>query len=211
MRRRGGSGAGRLWLGVLVAVAAVAGIGYLLLGELREGATPDRAPAVRAAEREASPRAPVERGAPGARREADRNAGRSNERAAGRSDTIITCTAADGQVFYTNATRCEDADLDNRVNVISTPSLPASKPEGCLGAQPGGPRVQLFLPICQEPFNAALELEPFLLESPDPRSSRAAQRYCAFITEGVQAGCMATSDQFCFLYLCQALRDQDTP
>lgn len=212
MRRRGG-GSGRLWLGVLVAVAAVAGIGYLLLGELQEGAAPERVPgsAVRSADREASPRDPVERSGRETGRGSDRGAGRNAERGAGRSDTILTCTAADGQVFYTNATRCEDADLDNRVNVVSTPTLPASRPERCLGAQPGGPQVQLFLPVCQEPFNQALELEPFLLESPDPQSSRAARRYCAFITEGVQAGCMATSDQFCFLYLCQALSERDAP
>jgi hypothetical protein len=194
MRRRGGSGGGQLWLGVLVAVLAVAGIGYLLLGELQEsgqGVTPA-----------ATPTPPPTAGAKPARTE-------DGTRTKGRSDTILTCTADDGQVYYTNATRCEDADLGNRVNVIETPSLPASKPEGCLGAQPGGPRTQLFLPICQEPFNQALELEPFLLESDDPQSSRAARRYCAFITEGVQAGCMATSDQFCFLHLCQALREQE--
>ena len=33
-----------------------------------------------------------------------------------RTDTPIKCTQADGSVFWTNATRCEDADLDNRLS-----------------------------------------------------------------------------------------------
>ncbi len=139
--------------------------------------------------------------------EADQGA----QRDPGRSDTILTCTSVDGQVFYTNATRCEDADLDNRVNVMATPRLPASKPDRCLGAQRDGAPVQTFLPVCQEPFNEALKLERFLLELENPASSPVARRYCAHITAGVQAGCMATSDQFCFLHVCQALREGGGP
>jgi hypothetical protein len=183
----------------LLAIVAVAGIGYLLLEQLRDtppgrDAESQAAPAARESGVTASA-APTEQTAP----------------AAGRTATILTCTAANGQVFYTNATRCEDADLDNRINVVETPELPASRPEGCLGAQAGGAELQRFLPVCREPFEAALDLEPFLLELEDPDGSRTLRRYCAFITEGVQAGCMATSDQFCFLPRCQALRDSLQP
>ena len=65
--------------------------------------------------------------------------------------------------------------------------------------------------MCREPFQAALELEPFLLELDEVSGSRTLRRYCAFITEGVQAGCMATSDQFCFLPRCQELRESLQP
>lgn len=190
-RRRG---QGKLFIGIAIAVIAVGAIGYLLYGELQgERAAPgsDASSATRA------PAAP-----------STISDTATTTPAPTRSDTILTCEAVDGSIFYTNATRCEDADLDNRVNVL--PALEASPvaPGDCLGAQPGGPRVQSFLAVCMEPFNEALELEPLLLESPDPARSRAARRYCDLITQGVQAGCMATSDQFCFLPVCQALREQ---
>jgi hypothetical protein len=189
----------QLLFGVLLAIVAVAGIGYFLLEQLRN-----------------SPSGQVteSRGAPTARQDGVTAPAAPTEQAApvsGRTSTILTCTAANGQVFYTNATRCEDADLENRINVVETPELPASRPGGCLGAQAGGAELQRFLPVCREPFQAALELEPFLLELDDIGGSRALRRYCAFITEGVQAGCMATSDQFCFLPRCQELRESLQP
>ena len=45
-----------------------------------------------------------------------------------RTDTPIKCTQADGSVFWTNATRCEDADLDNRLS-FAEPLTPAPAPE----------------------------------------------------------------------------------
>ena len=184
-----------LLFGVLVAIVAVAGIGYFLLEELR-GPSSAKAPAQDVAESRPPAAAPAPQPA---------------EPAAGRTSTILTCTAADGQVFYTNATRCEEADLENRINVVETPDLPASRPEGCLGAQAGGVQLQRFLPVCREPFESALELEPLLLRLDEVSGSRTLRRYCAFITEGVQAGCMATSDQFCFLPRCQELRETVQP
>lgn len=216
-RRRRGEG--RLWLGVVIAVLAVGAIGYWLYGQLQP-------PATSAVSSSAADIAPAVGRSESAQAGRGQNAGspageRSDENARGdavesdlqsdRSDTILTCTAMDGEVFYTNATRCEDADLDNRLNVVASPSLPASRPDRCLGAQPGGAPVQGFLAVCQEPFNEALALEPFLLKLDDPAGSRAARRYCDYITAGVQAGCMATSDQFCFLHLCQALRESGGP
>ena len=73
------------------------------------------------------------------------------------------------------------------------------------------PQIHQFLAVCREPFIEALKLEPLLLEATDPAGSVTARRYCAFITEGVQAGCMATSDQFCFLPRCQELRESLQP
>jgi hypothetical protein len=207
---------GGLWLGIVLAIITVGGVGYWLYGQLfpAPGETTGNAPA-----------APVSQGADNraSQSAATAAAGRTGDEAPvaqqavpdpNRSDTILTCTASDGQVFYTNATRCTEADLDNRLNVVprtaDAPALPASRRE-CLGAQPGGPRVQAFLAVCMEPFNEALKLEPFLLEAEDPATSRAGRRYCDFITQGVQAGCMATSAQFCFLDICQTMRETSDP
>lgn len=195
-------------LGVLVALAALGGIGYLLYEELRrEPPGAGIAGALSGGESRAGAAEPPQSAAATAAPKPP--AAASPEPA--RSETILTCTAADGQVFYTNATRCDEADLDNRVNVLTPPPLPASRPTHCLGAQSAGPEVHGFLAVCREPFMEALKLEPLLLDMPDPAGSVTARRYCAFITEGVQAGCMATSDQFCFLHVCQVLRESASP
>lgn len=193
-------GLGKLWLGILLALVAVAAVGYFVYHNVvMNDPMPRQVVAGDDLWAPEMPVAPVTKEAPQA------------SRAPNRSDTILTCSAADGSVFYTNATRCEEADLANRVNVVPADEPVAQSRGECLGAQPGGPRVQGFLAVCMEPFNKALELEPFLLESDDPVNSRAGARCCALITEGVQAGCMATSDQFCFLDICQAQRAGRTP
>ena len=184
---RRGHGAG-IWLGALLALLAVLCVGALLWQDLTgETLWPQTAPVDQVvSERPAAPAEPY-----------------------GSSARILSCEADDGTPFYTNAASCEAADLDQRVTVVPAQTSPDRKPDAsrCLGAQPGGVRAQGFLGACFEPFNAALELEPALLKSADPASTATAQRYCDLITRGVQAGCMATSAQFCFLSLCQQLRE----
>ncbi len=188
---------GKLFIGVVLAVIAVAGVGHLLYRDLAgepggAGSTPPSGDSAAAAA-PASPQRP---------------ATSEPARAEGRTDTILSCTGPDGTPFFTNAARCEDADLDNRVNVVPAQAAGRPDPATCLGAQSGG-RVHAFLSSCQEPFNQALALEPRLLEAEDPTASRSLRRYCDLVTEGVQSGCMATSAQFCFLPLCRGLRDGD--
>lgn len=191
-------GLGKLWLGILVALVAIALVAYLVYDNLLADPTgSDAKPSG-----QATSMAPEVSDAPTAPEVAVNP---------DRSETILTCSAENGTVFYTNATRCDLADLENRVNVMPAVETAQHSDRECLGAQPGGSRVHAFLAVCMEPFNKALELEPFLLESEDPVNSRAAKRYCAFITEGVQAGCMATSNQFCFLDICQAQREASNP
>lgn len=197
-RRARRAGLGKLWLGILLALIGVAAVAYFVYQNLlMEGSAPHQAPPAMMTpapeNTSTTPATPV------------------TARDPNRSETILTCSAVDGTVFYTNANRCEDADLETRVTEVPALQplpLPQSRPE-CLGAQPGEPVAHGFLAVCKEPFTKALELEPFLLESDDPVSSRAGKRYCAFITEGVQAGCMATSAQFCFLDICQAQREAE--
>jgi hypothetical protein len=38
----------------------------------------------------------------------------------GRSDVPIKCVKPDGSVFWTNAIRCQDADLDNRLSIVDS-------------------------------------------------------------------------------------------
>lgn len=199
-RRARRRGMGKLWIGMLVALISVAAVAYFVYDSLQPG---DSMPHKQAVDK------PVPEPAANAAKNSSETA--RKPRASNRSDQILTCTAIDGTVFYTNANRCEEADLESRISEVpAMEKLPQSRPE-CLGAQAGGSRVHGFLAVCMEPFNKALELERFLLESDDPVNSRAGERYCAFITEGVQAGCMATSDQFCFLDICQAQREGQSP
>ena len=65
-----------------------------------------------------------------------------------------------------------------------------------------------FLPACQQQFREALEVERFLARAPDPLQSRRAQEYCDLIAQGVSNGCMATSETFCYLHVCQQLVEQ---
>lgn len=182
----------RRHLSVLVAVvlasALVVAIGYVLYRDLKAGSPgPGAAPS----------RTPAERpGAP------------DTIRAPSRTDTILRCTAPDGSTFYTNATSCDAADLDNRVNVVPAPETGAdgSRPGRCLSDQPES--TYRFLPECREVFTEALKVERFLSRAPDPAKSRRAREYCDLIAQGVSSGCMATSELFCYLHVCQQLSEQ---
>ncbi len=177
-----------VWLGALLAVLAVLFVSALLWQDL-------------------TGKSPWLRAAPADRALAERPAMTAQPRGSGAR--ILSCEADDGSPFYTNAASCEAADLNQRVTVVPASVSSDSKPDAsrCLGAQPGGARAQGFLGACFEPFNAALELEPALLQSAAPASTATARRYCDLITSGVQAGCLATSAQFCFLPMCQQLRE----
>ena len=183
-----------LGLATILAVAATAGIGYVLLKDLR--GEPALATTSQSSE---APDAP--------------DAGLTQVKAAGaretgRTDTILSCEAVDGTVFYTNASRCDDADLENRINII--PAAPPASPvtRTCLGTQEEQ-RVHHFLASCQEPFMQAIGLERRIGQSDDPANSPRTREYCALITQGVQNGCIATSDVFCYLDLCQKFHAQD--
>lgn len=129
------------------------------------------------------------------------------------SDVILTCTAEDGSTFYTNAPDCASAELNNQLSVVDawTPSRPAARPPDCLSDQyrDVDEAATLFLPRCREPFIEALRLEKRLASAADPVDSPRAPEYCAAITRGVASGCPATSQQFCYLAVCQALIERE--
>lgn len=121
-------------------------------------------------------------------------------------ERILECRAKDGSTFYTNAARCEDADLDNRLTEV--PAIePAADP--AIGRNCLDPEVyQQFLPACAEPFRAALELESRLAETANPLDSPYAMEYCDLIAQGAHAGCPASSATFCYLRVCQQLAER---
>jgi hypothetical protein len=155
-------------------------------------------------------------GMPGAPSGTDVRSPRPEARAPNRTDRILTCKAPDGSTFYTNARSCDEADLDNRVNV-----MPAEQPgdealsadarrqaaldeaRACLARRLRGEREVRLLPVCNEPFRQALDLERFLARADDPVDSSRAGEYCDLIAQGVHAGCPATSEIFCYLRICQ--------
>ena len=126
----------------------------------------------------------------------------------GRTDQILTCKADDGSTFYTNATSCDAADLENRVNVVSSRPADTGMGQNCLGTQEEK-AVSMFHSDCQVEFNKALELERYLAAADDPASSRRAQEYCDLIAQGVANGCMATSQTFCYLQICQQRQESN--
>lgn len=121
--------------------------------------------------------------------------------AAARSDRIIECTAADGSTFHTNALRCEDADLDNRVTEIPARPAMVNPDAGRNCLDPATPHQ--FRPACAEPFRAAMNLEADLAAAPNALDAPELDEYCDLIAQGVHAGCPANSAVFCYLSLCQ--------
>jgi len=86
----------------------------------------------------------------------------------------------------------------------------ASIGQNCVDASREGRAAHRFLAACQEPFTQALELERYLALAEDPAESVRAQEYCDLIVQGVNAGCMATNAQFCFLRICQQRLERST-
>ncbi|KAA9131468.1 hypothetical protein F3N42_09115 [Marinihelvus fidelis] len=172
---------------VVVVGLAVAGVWRVLSLPAPEGSGPNPP---------GMPSNPVDRRSPAADAGAD---------ASGYSDRILQCTAADGSTFYTNASDCDAADTSNRVTVVPAheSGADASVGQNCVDSSREGRASHRFLGACQEPFSEALELERYLALAEDPAASPRAESYCALIAQGVNAGCLATNAQFCFLRICQ--------
>lgn len=173
-----------LWMATLIACAVLAAVTWWLVQDFRKASTGEVRPA--------SPAMPTAAG----------EGNVSDTQAQQRRDQILTCRTNTGEVFYTNAISCEQADLENRVNVV--PATGSSQPlaSDCLGIASAG-TTHHFLAACQEPFSEALRLEAHIIKASKPANSSRLPEYCDLIAEGVTAGCLATSQTFCFLPLCQ--------
>lgn len=130
------------------------------------------------------------------------------------NDRILRCTAPDGSTFYTNAARCEDVDLDDRLTVIDAwpPDTTGGEPaKRCLSDGDIDASLLRFLPRCHQIYTEALKVEKFLSQATDPAASPRAAEYCDWISRGVQTGCMANSQLFCHLEVCQRLIERSQP
>jgi len=125
--------------------------------------------------------------------------------AAGRTATPIKCSKADGTVFWTNAIRCEDADLDNRLSFSSPvkpiPRVIASKPiKGGTATSSSRARVASVgnvEPIprqmnyaCKFPIGMAQKIEVKSLRlKDDPAKSVWKDPYCRWVREAERKRC----------------------
>jgi len=135
-----------------------------------------------------------------------------------RTATPIKCTQPDGSVFYTNASRCEDADLNNRLS-IAEPLVQGSKPKTERSAfdvtqkawehtsQANSPTLKQIpwkmKNECSFPIGKAQEIEHNSLRLKDnPIESVWRDSYCRWVCEARVANCEDMKDYLGMLRLC---------
>jgi len=128
-----------------------------------------------------------------------------SQSAAGRTATPIKCSKADGSVFWTNAIRCEDADLNNKLSFSSPvkpiPRVITSKPDK-KGPATSSSRTRVanarqVEPIpremnfsCKFPIGMAQKIEAKSLRlKDDPEESVWRDPYCRWVREAERENC----------------------
>lgn len=142
-----------------------------------------------------------------------------------RTATPIKCTLPDGSVFYTNASRCEDADLDNRLSIAE----PMSSARTDKGREDKDSESQSTFELtqkaweqtsqtngntlkqipwqmkneCSFPIGKAQEIEQNSLRlKDDPAESVWRDSYCRWVCEARVAHCEDMQDYLGMLRLC---------
>ena len=114
--------------------------------------------------------------------------------AIGRTDTPIECKKSDGTVFYTNATRCEDADLNNRISIADpvkpVPRVRVTSKQKSSSQKSGSNRQSLksiprsMTNACSFPIGMARRIEKKSLRLKDPpEESLWKGSYCRWVCE----------------------------
>ena len=138
------------------------------------------------------------------------------------TDTPIECPSPNGGTFWTNAARCEDADLDNRISRADPVKIyrqPAKASRSMAAARsrtastatkpglrgPGKSPPSGLPPECRFPVGRALEIERPLSVADDPKESGWLQSYCRFRREAIEDGCSVADSYYYYSYyeLCQ--------
>ncbi|MEE4218480.1 MAG: hypothetical protein V2I48_12775 [Xanthomonadales bacterium] len=139
--------------------------------------------------------------------------------AASRSDKIIKCVDAEIGEFYTNATSCEKADLENRMSHAQPtyesrgPTNPTiarqadSSTRGQSREKPDIRRVAKSVPSglsvsCKFSAGRALEIERNLSIVADPADSIWKENYCKWIREARKEKCELESGFFYYESIC---------
>jgi hypothetical protein len=130
-----------------------------------------------------------------------------------RTSTPIKCTKPDGSVFWTNAARCEDADLNNRlsfadpvkpvprVKLNSTKTSKSRTPESNSKRLKSIPRN--MKQECKFPVGKAQEIEKDSLRLKDnPAESIWKDSYCRWVCEARMDGCENIEEYLGLTYLC---------
>jgi hypothetical protein len=138
-----------------------------------------------------------------------------------RTGTPIWCYDEEVGEFWTNARRCEDADLGNRLSHAQTfrpvagqsPAPSRKTPRKLAQAQSQKQKqpnlrgvaraVPDGLPVsCKFPIGRALEVERALSASKDPAKSPWRENYCKWINEAESEGCRMKPGFYYYGHLC---------
>lgn len=142
----------------------------------------------------------------------------NNRTISGRTSVPIKCTKPDGTIFWTNATRCEDADLNNRlsfsdpvkpvprVNIVSKRKNSSKKHS----SQVSGSNKKSIKPIprkmtvaCSFPIGMAQKIETRSLRlKRDPAESIWKDSYCKWVCEAWVENCGNLDDYLWHVRIC---------
>jgi hypothetical protein len=131
-----------------------------------------------------------------------------------RKSTVIKCTKPDGSVFYTNARRCQDADLNNTLSyyesVKPAPRVTKRNPSNSRSSHASSqdkktlksiPREMTF--ACSFPIGKARKIETRSLSlKADPAESIWKDSYCRWICEARVENCGDLNDYLKLVRLC---------
>ena len=135
-----------------------------------------------------------------------------------RTATPIKCTQADGSVFWTNASRCEDADLNNRLS-FAEPVKPAPRvksksstfdltQKAWTHTSQANSRVLKSIPrsmtnACSFPIGMAQRIETRSLSLKDPpKESLWKDSYCRWVCEARVENCGNLEDYLRYPDMC---------
>ena len=114
-----------------------------------------------------------------------------------RTATPIKCVKSNGTVFYTNASRCEDADLNNRISIADPVKRIPSSGKQKSSSRKSGSSGQSLKPIprsmtnaCSFPIGMARRIEKKSLRLKDPpEESLWKGSYCRWVCEARVENC----------------------
>lgn len=137
----------------------------------------------------------------------------SNQPAKSRTAKVIQCTQSDGSVFYTNAGRCEDADLDNTLSIYdhvapaprakTTSKTKSSSQKSDSNKQSLKPIPRSMTNACSFPIGMARRIETKSLSLIDPpEESLWKSDYCRWICEARVENCGDLKDYLRYPNIC---------
>jgi len=138
----------------------------------------------------------------------------ANQPAKQRTTKIIQCIQLDGSVFWTNASRCEDADLNNSLSyyehVTPAPQAKADNNRKTSSKQTSQQAKNSLKPIprnmpvsCSFPIGMARRIEKKSLSlKPDPTESAWRDSYCRWVCEARSEGCESVDSYLDLAQLC---------